>query len=358
MLLRLLAQACGDDEVGDLTDERQEVIVRTIESLMTTMGSAFRDKISQLQRMVDMDVIVGNATEVQFNDLVGMLRNMRTISKFLLGMYCRGGRNHGLVSVIPYGHTAFASPEFLNIAHQEVIMMVYACFIRDLIESIFATGQLLNDIRILESGQHASVETQRTTCTQHPDLREPLCRLIKEICEDEQILIPPTMHMLASKCSMVTNIIRRIVPRIPVVFTEDRSSVKGREDVDESIPWLSALAQQDSDYAAASALNSSYFYLYALEGLLDVMSVQNAEADLPSGSFLTESLARNCYQLLEDSIIRTPPEYASYAFGLCVRLQQIFGSSTFCVEEYALEVLERCLEAGNLPSARFQQCSQ
>ncbi|KAI8920791.1 hypothetical protein DFJ77DRAFT_447368 [Powellomyces hirtus] len=244
---------------------------------------------------------------------------------------------------------AFASSNIVTGAERENFVVMFTAFIRDLIEMICAIGAALNDIRVL-SGDAPPVEDDDSTAAmtkegENPDMCQTLCILIVDLCRQQPILIPGTMLMLAEKCEVLTRFMRGSASVLPAMFADGAAEEAMCElTAAHTSCWELSLAKDDDQYAAASALCISYYFLYALEQMLQMNELAQQDG------FVCEQLARACYTMLENSLLCTPPEYSAYAFRLCVQMQEFLGAQRFCVNRVAMDIVNRCLATASRQS--------
>lgn len=233
--------------------------------------------------------------QAMLEELGPAIRAIQPICFKLLGKYicARLTHSHFLVLITSTGFTGSG----LLASHQrEDLVILFSAFTRDLIEMIFAVGQAINDIRILAKDDRIAqasdnISTSLDVQSGEPslDLRFELCNMVVLVCRQLPALAPPTAMMFAEKCTQMSYIMRQAESTFPTLFDD----LKLRDTYEDIVPKtqlpFSTLTKQDEQYAAASALDTSYYFLYGLSELLNLWHSDASDGGV-STNFITGTL--------------------------------------------------------------------
>ncbi|KAI8825149.1 uncharacterized protein EV422DRAFT_247775 [Fimicolochytrium jonesii] len=273
---------------------------------------------------------------------------------------------------------------------RDELIIIFSLFLRDILDSLCIAGSVMNDI-LARSQEGPSTGTKRRSPTGAAEPKEPpsqrrrlstgssnttiadevdavtvspengtledhrttLCQelnsIVLDFCAAQPALVPIMILAYTRHCVALAEIMRGILPGLPAVFRTDedksddgRSTQPAAGSERECKLWRRVLRADDgsADCAAGNALHMSYYFLHGLDKLVDVDSARDVEG------YVSENLITLCNALLEDSLIRTPPEYSSYAFTICVKLEDYVGQARFSVSRVAAQLVSRCLDAG------------
>ncbi|TPX69780.1 hypothetical protein SpCBS45565_g02206 [Spizellomyces sp. 'palustris'] len=330
-LVRMLVRSCADGMgkgtglVGDYGDTIATTIKQTVRLVMENFGR----KIELLQMSVEREANGGEegCSQPSLESLESVISAASEILLKLLG---------------------FASSKYLLANQQEELIIVFSSVVRQITESVYVVGQVVNDIRLLQGttdGNELSEDTTVHGAVQNPfDLRQQLCSTIVNLCKEQTTIVPSALLVMARGCAAMASFLRPTTTVLPLVFSDPLA-----EDLNEQArlgfhSWQSPLARENEDYATASALDTAYYYLLGLDELLKLAELNTFNSVL-YGGLITEKLAKTCYSLLEDCLVRTPLEYSTYAFRVCLRFQELLGRGQFCVDSTVIALVDRCLRA-------------
>ncbi|KND03141.1 uncharacterized protein SPPG_02204 [Spizellomyces punctatus DAOM BR117] len=333
-LVRLLVRSCGDGmgKGTGIMSDYGDTIATTIKQTAGLVMENFRRKIELLQMSVEREAN-GDEEGCSQPSLQSLERVISVASELLLKLL------------------GFASTKYLLPNQQEELIIVFSSVVRQITESIYVVGQVVNDIRLLQGTTDGNELPENTTVSeavQKPfDLRQQLCNIIVNLCKEQTMIVPSALLVMARGCAAMASFLRPTTTVLPKVFSDPLAEDQNEQARLPFHSWQSPLARDNEEYATASALDTAYYYLLGLDELLKLAELNTFDSAL-YGGLITEKLAKTCYSLLEDCLVRTPLEYSTYAFRVCIRFQELLGRGQFCVDTTVIALIDRCLRANRL----------